>query len=176
MMESLGGIEGSIDEGSATWCPPKNVVYRPKMGTLMLDGSPTQHQNRSGCWAKPGNMNLDVILNKVQSPHRGSKNDYLRNRNDWRSRLGKSSSTNVQPHPLNNIDLIRPEAVQLDENSLNRSLKGLEKNAGEFGKILGPGGICSPIRRDVRNSVGINGLSPWEQPSRFSTEQFSPGG
>jgi hypothetical protein len=43
MMEGLGGIEGSIDEGCATWCPPKNVVYRPKMGTLMLDGSPTQH-------------------------------------------------------------------------------------------------------------------------------------
>jgi hypothetical protein len=47
---------------------------------------------------------------------------------------------------------------------------------GDFGKFLGPGGICNTIRRDVQNSVGINGLSPWEQPSRFATEQLSPGG
>ena len=48
----------------------------------------------------------------------------------------------------------------------------------DFGKYLGPGGICSPIRRDVRkfgSLAGIKGLSPRDQPSRFATEQISPG-
>jgi hypothetical protein len=67
----------------------------------------------------------------------------------------------------------------MEEISLNRSLKVPEISVPDFVRVLGPGGICSPIRQDVRkfgSLAGINGLSPREQPSRFATEQISPGG
>ena len=62
------------------------------------------------------------------------------------------------------------------DGSLNRSPKNDGRSLNDFGKILGPGGICNTARDGTRKSYAkCDTLTPRDIANRFGAESSTAG-